>query len=530
MNTSVDSNSQDDEAPSETHKESKQLLKSSSIFGLMTLLSRILGLVRDIIIASVFETSKADAFFVAFRIPSFMRRLFAEGAFSVAFVPVLSEYHTRRSKAEVKLLVDQVAGSLGAVLLALSTFGIIAAPLITYLFAPGFRDDVEKFQLTAEMLRITFPYLFLISMTAFAGGILNTYGRFAVPAFTPVLLNICIISAALWLAPVLDTPLMGLAWGVAIGGVVQLAFQIPFLSRLGLIPVPKLGFKSEGVQRIMRLMMPALFGVSVSQINSLLDTLLASFLQDGSVSWLYYSDRLNELPLGIFGIAIASVILPSLSRKSASEETTNFAKTLDWGARMVLLVGVPASLALVALAEPLLITLFYRGEMTQFDIEMMSASLRAYGSGLIAYMLIKVFAAGYYSRLDSKTPVKVGVISMIANMVLNLMLVFWLDHVGLALATTLSAFLNMVLLLIGLRKAHVYKPQPGWRLFAIRMVVANVALLGFILGLSPVAEQWFAWSEWMRISSVAGVVLGGVLVYFGVLLALGMRLRHFKQH
>ena len=511
-------------------KEGKQLLKSSGIFGLMTLLSRILGLARDIIIASVFETGKADAFFVAFKIPNFMRRLFAEGAFSVAFVPVLSEYQTQRSHAEVKKLVNQVAGSLGSVLLLISTFGVVAAPLLTYLFAPGFRGDIAKFELTAEMLRITFPYLFLISMTAFAGGILNTYGRFAVPAFTPVLLNVCLICAALWLAPVMDTPLMGLAWGVAIAGVVQLAFQLPFLFRLGLMPIPSLGFKSEGVRRIMTLMVPALFGVSVSQINLLLDTLLASFLQSGSVSWLYYSDRLNELPLGVFGIAIASVILPSLSRKSANQDSERFASTLDWGTRMVLLIGIPAAAALLILAEPLLITLFYRGEMTQFDISMMSASLRAYGSGLVAYMLIKVFAAGYYSRQDTKTPVKIGIIAMVANMVFNLMLVFWLDHVGLALATTLSAFLNMGLLFYGLHKEKVYVFQSGWGIFTVRMLVATVALSFFLLFISPGFEQWFDWSEWMRIGTVAGLVIGGMLVYFGTLMVMGMRLKHIKQH
>lgn len=531
MDTSPKAQTQPEAAPPENKPMptggGAKLLRSSSIVGLMTMLSRVLGLARDIVLANIFGTDKTDTFFVAFKIPNFLRRLFAEGAFSVAFVPVLSEYKTQKPKAAVKELVDQVAGSLGAILLLIASLGSICSPLLAMIFAPGFLSIPEKFDLTSDMLRITFPYLFLISMTAFSGGILNTYGRFAIPAFTPVLLNISLISCAVWLVPVMDEPIMALAWGVAIAGAVQLAFQVPFLAQIGLVPKPRLGFKHEGVKRIMTLMVPALFGVSVSQINLLLDTLLASFLQQGSVSWLYYADRLAELPLGVFGIAIASVILPSLSQKHASSSPEQFSATLDWALRMVLLLGLPAALALIIIAEPVLTTLFYSNKVTEFDIAMSAASLKAYGFGLVAFMLIKVLATGFYSRQDTKTPVKIGIIAMVANMVFNLMLVFWLDHVGLALATMLSAYVNMGLLLRGLLKQGAYRVGQGWSVFGLRLILANAALVGLLL-LLPDAQQWFEWSTWQRIGVLGLVVASGLLVYAAVLFALGLRPRDFK--
>ncbi|MDX5298372.1 MAG: murein biosynthesis integral membrane protein MurJ, partial [Gammaproteobacteria bacterium] len=360
---------------------------------MMTLLSRVLGLIRDMVIARYFGAGAgADAFFVAFKIPNFLRRLFAEGAFSQAFVPVLSEYRQRQSLSDVKRLVDAVAGVLGMVLLVITLLAMLGAPALTAVFAPGFYGDDGRFELASDMLRITFPYLFLISLTAFAGAILNSYDRFAVPAFTPVLLNLAMIGAAIFLAPRMDTPVMALAWGVLLAGLLQLFFQLPFLLRLGLLPRPRLDYGHDGVKRILRLMTPALFGVSVSQINLLLDTVLASFLQTGSVSWLYYSDRLAELPLGVFGIAIATVILPSLSRKHADQAPERFAATMDWAVRMVLLIGLPAMLALGVLAEPLLATLFHYGAVTERDILMSTQSLRAYAAGLLAFMLVKVLA------------------------------------------------------------------------------------------------------------------------------------------
>ncbi|MFW6346901.1 MAG: murein biosynthesis integral membrane protein MurJ, partial [Halomonas sp.] len=469
------------------------------------------------------------AFFVAFKIPNFMRRLFAEGAFNQAFVPVLSEAATRGSQREVRELLDAVAGSLAAVLLLLTALAMFAAPWLVWVFAPGFGRDPAKLALTADMLRLTFPYLLLISLTAFAGSVLNTWNRFAVPAFTPVLLNLSLIGAALTLTPLFDEPAMALAWGVLIAGGAQLAFQVPFLARLGLMPRPWPSFAHPGVRRIMTLMVPALFGVSVSQINLLLDTVLASLLAAGSVSWLYYSDRLVELPLGVFGIAIGTVILPALSRRHAEQSGEHFAAMLDWAVRAVLLLGLPAALALALLAEPLLISLFHYGAMTERDIAMAAMSLRAYSLGLVAFMLIKVLAPGFFARQDTKTPVKVGIIAMVANMVLNLLLIWPLAHAGLALATALSAFMNAGLLGWLLHKQGVLVFQPGWGRYAVQLL-GGCAVMG--LGLAwaaPEWQAWLGWGIWQRVAWLAALVVGGAALYFAWLAATGVRLRHFRM-
>ena len=501
------------------------LLRSSSIVSAMTLLSRVLGLVRDIFVASYFG-ARADAFFVAFKIPNFFRRLFAEGAFSVAFVPVLSEYKVQHK--DVKSLVGAVSGALLGVLGPFTLVAVAAAPILTWVFAPGFAGNPEKFALTAEMLRITFPYLLLISLTAFYGSVLNTYGQFAIPAVTPVLLNVCLILATYYMTPWFDEPLMALAWGVMLAGVTQLGFQLPFVMKLGLLALPNPKFKDEGVRRILKLMVPALFGVSVSQINLLLDILLASFLETGSVSWLYYSDRLAQLPLGVFAIAIAVVILPNLSQKHAAADKARFAHTLDWGVRMVLLIGLPAALALTVLALPLMSTIFLRGEITHYDVEKMSLSLMAYGAGLLAFMLIKVLAPGYYARQDTKTPVKIGIVAMVVNMALNLLLIFPLAHVGLAMATTLSAFLNAGLLFWGLYKQGHYQTAPGWWMWVGRIVLGNVAMVAALLLVNPDLDLWLTMSEWQRIGWTGLLVGVGVCVYGSALLLMGIRIRHLK--
>src|SRR5690554_1663010 len=454
-----------------TADKAPSLLRSGMVVSIMTMLSRVLGMVRDVVVAAYFGSkSEADAFFIAFKIPNFLRRLFAEGAFAQAFVPVLSEYRTRYTLAEVQNLVNRVTGTLGITLAGITLLGVAGAPVLITLFAPGFYGETEKLELATQMLRITFPYLFLISLTALCGAILNSYGRFAVPAFTPVLLNLCMIGATIFMTPYFDQPILALAWGVFIAGVVQLLFQLPFLAQIRLLPIPRPDRKHEGVRRIMTLMIPALFGVSVSQINLLLDTVLASFLQTGSISWLYYADRLSELPLGAFGIAIGTVILPALSRQHASDDPKAFSATIDWALRMVLLVGVPAALALGILAEPLIATLFHYGQMTGEDVRQSAGALQAYSLGVLTFMLIKVLAPGFFARQDMKTPVRIAVICMVANMVMNLILIWPLQHVGLALATSLSSMLNTGLLLWGLHKAGVYRAAPGWPRFIMQLL------------------------------------------------------------
>lgn len=506
------------------------LLRSSMVVSIMTMLSRVLGMVRDIVIAGYFGSSPAaDAFFIAFKIPNFLRRLFAEGAFAQAFVPVLSEYRQQRSFAEVKDLVNRTAGRLSFVLTIITAIGMLFSPWLIMLFAPGFHSEPEKQQLAGELLRITFPYLMLVSLTAFCGGILNSYGRFAVPAFTPVLLNLAMIGAAIFLSPLFDQPIMALAWGVFIAGVAQLLFQMPFLWQIRLLPLPKPAKGHEGVRRILLLMLPALFGVGVSQINLLLDTVLASFLQTGSVSWLYYADRLSELPLGAFGIAIGTVILPTLSRQHASANPQEFSATLDWALRMVLLVGVPAALALGVLAEPLIATLFHYGEMTDLDVRNSALALQAYSLGVLTFMLIKVLAPGFFARQDMKTPVRIAVICMVANMVMNLILIWPLQHVGLALATSLSSMLNTALLLFGLHRAGVYQKTAGWGRFIVQLTVGCSLMVLAVLLLNAPSSDWLSWSWQQRVGQVTLLVAAGIAAFIFGLAATGMRPSQLKR-
>ena len=507
------------------------LLRSSAVTGSMTLVSRVLGLARDVVLARMFGPGDGmDAFFLAFKIPNFLRRLFAEGAFNQAFVPVLSEYRSQRIHDEVKQLVDSVAGSLSSVLLALTVVVVITAPIISIPIAYGFRENPIKFALFVEMLQITFPYLFLISLTAFASAILNSYDKFAIPALTPALLNIAMIGSAVFLSPYMAQPEVALAWGVLIAGVCQLVFQLPYLARLRLLPLPKLNPMHEGVQRVMKLMVPALFGVSVSQINLLLDAFIASLLVSGSVSWLYFSDRLVELPLGIFGIAIATVVLPSLSRKHAANSITEFSAMLDWAFRMILIIAVPASLALVLLSEPLIITLFQGQNFSVDDVSKVTTSLQAYTLGLVAFMAIKIFAPGYYSRQDTSTPVRIGMIAMVANMVLNMVFVFVFDmaHTGLALATSVAAILNAGLLMRGLLVQGVFKFQPGWGVFLTRLLVANGVMCAFLYLVAGDWVRWLEWSTLKKITEMSILCFGGFILYGFALFVSGMRLQHFR--
>jgi len=497
-------------------------------------MSRVLGFLRDLVLAHVFGANAlTDAFFVAFKIPNFLRRLFAEGAFATAFVPVLTEYKARRDAGELKDFVDHVAGTLGLVLLVISVLGVVAAPLVVGLFAFGWvvggAEDAEKLNLAGEMLRLTFPYLFFISLTAFAGGIMNAHNRFAVPAFTPVLLNLSLIACALWLSEHLEQPVIALAWGVFIAGAAQFFFQLPFLARLKLLPAPRPNFSDEGVRRILKLMVPALFAVSVTQINLLLDTVLASFLATGSISWLYYSDRLMEFPLGILGVALGTVLLPKLSQEQAHDDPGRFRRTLDWGVRMAVTFGLPAAVGLAVLAGPMIATLFLSDVFTPDDVRMARQSLMAYSLGLLAFILIKVLAPAYYAQQDTRTPVRIGMIAMAANMVFNLALIFPLQHAGLALATSLSAYLNVWLLWRGLRQSGIHEPGAGWGRLWLQVVLACVAMGGLLWFASSDLDAWMQLGIGSRAIRLVGWIGLGIAVYFAVLLLFGWRPREVLQ-
>ncbi|MBX2836011.1 MAG: murein biosynthesis integral membrane protein MurJ [Gammaproteobacteria bacterium] len=511
--------------------KNSSLLRSGSVVAVMTLLSRILGFVRDQVLAIVFGAgATTDVFLVAFKIPNFLRRLFSEGAFAQAFVPVFTEYKETRSPDALKDLAAHVVGTLSLVLLIISTLGVMLAPFLVMLFAPGFIDDQDKFDLATHMLRITFPYLLFVSLLAYAGSILNTFGRFAIPAFTPVLLNVSMIIAALLISPQFAEPIVALAWGVFFAGVVQLALQFPFLSSLGLLPRPRWGWKHSGVRRVLKLMAPAVLGSSVAQINLLLDTIIASFLITGSLSWLYYSDRLMQFPLGLLGVTLGTVILPRLSREHAQRSATGYVQTLHWAIRLALLFGVPAATALFLLAEPMIITLFEYGKFTASDSKMSSFSLMAYAFGLPAFILIKILAPAFFARQDTKTPVRIGIIALLSNMAYTLILVLpmvWFDfiapHTGLALATTLSAWQQTGMLYQKLQRLDFYRLSPDVLNFGKKVLIATVTM-GIALYLLTQLD-WHALDAGTRAIRLISAIIAGSIVYAATLFCLGVRPR-----
>jgi putative peptidoglycan lipid II flippase len=503
----------------------------------MTLVSRVLGLLRDIVFARFGIGAGMDAFFVAFKIPNFLRRLFAEGAFSQAFVPVLSEYKEQRTETDVRELVSRVAGTLAGILALVTVICVLASPVLVTIFAPGFLQDSDKFNLAADMLRWTFPYLLFISLVAFAAGILNTYGRFAAASFAPVWLNVVLIVAALFIAPQLEQPVLALAGGVFVAGIVQLLFLLPALKKIRLLPRPRWGLRDAGVRRIMKLMLPGIIGSSVAQINLLFDTLIASFLVTGSVSWLYYSDRLMEFPLGVFAIALSTVILPSLSRSHANQAGEEFSRTVDWGLRWVLLISLPAALGLVLLAEGMITTLFLHGDFSVLDVSMAGQSLMMYALGLPAFMMIKVLAPAFYSRKDTKTPVRIAVIAMVTNMVLNVLFVVPMvmmdipaPHAGLALATSIAAYVNAGLLYRGLRKVRVYQPVKGWAVLTAQITAASFAMALLLLWGVEAPSAWAEWSGWGRAYNLALWIAAGTGIYLLVLRLVGVRMNRIWLH
>ena len=506
------------------------LLRALATVSSMTLVSRILGYVRDAIVARAFGAGAAtDAFFVAFRLPNLLRRMFAEGAFSQAFVPILSEYKNKQTPAETRELIDCVASVLGLALVAVTALGVAVAPVIVYISAPGFAADPAKFELTIALLRITFPYLFFISLVALSAGILNTHNRFAVPAFTPVMLNVSFIVGAAFLAPYFDPPVMVLGWAVFAGGALQLALQVPFLARIGLLPRWRLDLSHPGVRRILKLMLPALFGVSISQISLVINTIFASFLITGSVSWLYYADRLMEFPAGMLGVALGTILLPSLSKYHANANVVEYSRLLDWGLRLTLMLALPAAAALAVLAIPLITTLFQYGRFGTGDAWMTRQALVAYSVGLVGMILVKILAPGFYARQNVVTPVKIGVLTLVATQLMNLAFVWPLKHAGLALAIGLGACLNAGLLFAKLKEHGIYAPQPGWRLFAAKVALAVAAMAASLWFSMGTPEWWFSARWGLRLPALGGLVVLGALVYAACLAAFGFRLRDFSR-
>lgn len=495
----------------------------------MTFFSRIIGFIRDMVLGQIFGASaEFDAFLLAFRIPNFMRRLFAEGAFSQAFVPVLNAYESERARHEVKLLINKVFSALSVVTLGVSLVGVFTAPWLVRVFAPGFDVADSRFQLACHLLHVTFPYIFLISLTALAGGIQNTYRQFAIPAITPVLLNISLIVAAVGGSHYFAEPVIALAWGVFAAGVIQLLFQVPFLMKLGLCPTFAWDWEDPGVKRILMLMGPALIGASVMQINLLVDTIFASFLPVGSLTWLYYSDRLLEFPIGVFGVALATVVLPHLAREYVQQNQNNFSASVDWALRWIALIGVPASLGLALLAGPLMITLFQYREFLPHDAIMASYSLMALSVGLVSFLSVKVLVSAFYARQNTKLPVKVAIIAMLVNVVLNFILVGPLAHAGLALASTLSSFCNVGILLWILLKRRIYVPLPGWRGYSFRLFCANGAMIAWIVFMTPDTSTWIEGKSIFRANCLAGMMAGSLVAYFGGLWLTGLRGAHLR--
>lgn len=514
-----------------------RLLRSTSVVSSMTLISRILGLVRDVVFARFFgATIVMDAFIVANRIPNMLRRFFAEGAFSQGFVPVMARYREENSHDDAREFVDAVAGTLGLVLFVVTLIGVVAAPILVLIVAPGFVGEDGRFELATVMLRFTFPYLLFVSLTAFAGGVLNTYGKFAAPAFTPVILNVVLISFALWLSPQLAEPGMALAYAVFVAGIVQLLFQLPFLARINAIPRPRWNPGHAGVKRVGKLMLPAIFGSSVAQINVLLGGIIASLLGVGKVSLLYYSDRLMEFPLGLFGIALATVTLPYLSRQAASESMTDFSRTIDWSMKLTLLIAVPAAIGLIMLAEPLIATIFFGGEFSRFDVEMAALSLQAFAVGLIGFSFVKILAPAYFAREDTKTPVKVGLIALAINFILSVVFAYGLTrigfagtHAGLALAISIAAVINAWLLYQGLRREGLILHSNDWPSMCVRFVIGNVAMAACLMALERPLDWWLDASVLQRAGWLGVVVVAAAVVYFVTLLVTGMRASHLRH-
>lgn len=518
---------------------SRGFFRSTAVVGVTTLLSRITGLAREMVFAAIIPAVTLEVYVLANQIPNLLRRLFAEGAFSQAFVPVVAEYRAKRSTEEVRELVDSVAGTLGGILAVISILGVIAAPLIVWLCAPGFASKQGgQFALAVEMLRWTFPYLLFVSLTALAGGVLNSYQKFALPAFASVALNVVMIVFAAWISPYFQQPVMALAIGVFVGGVLQVVMQVPALLQLRVVKWPRWNLQHPAVRRIATLMGPAIIGSSMGQLSIMISTAIASLLADGSMTWLFFADRLVEFPLGVFSIALATVILPSLSAHHAQQTPAEFSETLAWALRLVCLIVIPASVAMLALAGPLTVVIYHRGKFTAFDVDMTQRALMAFSLALLGWSLIKVLATGYYARQDTRGPVRVAMWSLGLTMALNVLVlaVLWLTgqlksagtHTLLALTNGIGAVLNAALLYAGLARKGIIRPGHVMRGMLARIVIASAAMAVLLAWLGADRAFWLASTTLMRVLCLGGLITAGAAVYFGVLWLLGVRLAEFR--
>lgn len=497
----------------------------------MTMFSRVLGFARDALVARIFGAGVAtDAFFVAFKLPNLLRRIFAEGAFSQAFVPILAEYKSQQGEEATRTFVAYVSGMLTLVLALVTVLGMIAAPWVIWATSPGFLRDPDKFELTASLLRITFPYILLISLASLAGAVLNTWNRFSVPAFAPTFLNLSMIGFSLFAAPYFNPPIMALAWAVTVGGVLQLAYQLPHLKKIGMLVLPRINLRDAGVWRVMRLMGPAIIGVSVSQISLIINTIFASFLVSGSVSWMYYADRMMEFPSGVLGVALGTILLPSLAKSVSSGRLDDYSRLMDWGLRLCFVLALPSTVALGILSKPLIASLFQYGQFTAFDTEMTQWALIAYSVGLMGIILVKVLAPGFYSHQNIRTPVKIAIASLIMTQLMNLAFIGPFKHAGLSLSIGLAACLNAGLLYWQLRKQKMYIPQTGWVLFLTKLVIAVVVMAAVLIGMMWFMPAWDTGNMLMRILRLLLVVVVGAGSYFAALALLGFRVRDFTRN
>ena len=508
------------------------MLRAVATVSGLTLASRITGLVREVLLARIFGVSaETDAFNVAFRLPNLLRRMFAEGAFQQAFIPMLADVR-RRDESGTAAFIGRMTLALFWVLLGVSVLGVIAAPILVWLIASGLARNPDAFELATVMTRWMFPYILFMSLVALAAGVLNTYRRFAVPAATPILLNVSFIGCALWLAPRLERPIMALAFAVVIGGVLQLAMQLAALRAIGVgirWSSPLAAFRDPDVRRVGGLMLPALFAVSVAQISIIINTNIASHLATGSVTWLAFADRLMEFPTALLGIALGTVLLPTLSTAFAEQRVEEYSHLLDWGLRLVFLLALPAAIGLGMTAEGIVSVLFQGREFTASDVQQTASAVIGYSVGLLGLVAVKILAPGFYAQKDIRTPVKIAIVVLIATQLANIALVPIFAHAGLALSVGLGACANALALFLGLRRRNLYQPASGWASFIARLALA-LAVLAFILWWAQQPLVWSAMQDapWQRAAWLAAVIGGATLGYFAALLALGFRMRDFR--